>query len=519
MLFHLDLPAKSSKSRRQGLPNGRVAPCPLVILLVGLIASAGITAGAETFRATISVRPAEMPRVLVEGERSIPTRAWSFRNVYANVMGLGNRIEKLTLGDSAGNNIPVRKLAAGEYEADRPAVRFAYEVKLEPPGFETDAAHISWLTAERGFLMLGDLLPLSASATRKSPSAASFKVGVPDGWSMASSAEARSDGFFEVTDSEAAVLFVGRDVRRKQVRIGLMEFALVASGEWAFADDELMKVAVDVLKDHALTFGGVPRAQAMMVLSPFPRAVAAEHWSAETRGSTVTLLSGKLPSKTAALAQLNFPLAHELFHLWIPNALSLEGEYDWFYEGFTLYQALRAGMRLNLLSFQDYLDAIGRAFDGYKTVRERDQFSLIEASRSRWTSSPTLVYNKGMLVACLYDLTLRQQSKGKRSLDDVYKELFRRYHSSETTEDGNNAVVSILKNGGGAEEIVQGYIEGAKAIELPPAIARFGLEIDLGGVRAHISVSNSISGGQRDLLRKFGYNEKTYGVSGHRRTR
>ena len=484
---------------------------------MGLIASAGLAACAETFRASINVRPGETPRVLVEGERSIPTRAWSFRNVYANVMGLGNRIEKLTLWDSAGANIPVRKLAAGEYEAERLAARFAYEVKLEPPGFETDAAHISWLTSDRGFLMLGDLLPLSASATRKSPSTASFKVSVPEGWNMASSAEARSDGFFEVSDSEAAVLFVGRDVRRKQVRIASMEFAFVASGEWAFADDELMMVAVDVLKDHALTFGGVPRSQAMIVLSPFPRAVAAEHWSAETRGSTVTLLSGKLPSKTAALAQLNFPIAHELFHLWIPNALALEGEYDWFYEGFTLYQALRAGMRLNLLSFQDYLDAIGRAFDGYKTVRDRDHSSLIEASKSRWTSSPTLVYNKGMLVACLYDLTLRQQSKGKRSLDDVYKELFRRYYSSGTTEDGNHAVLSVLRNGGGADEVVDNYIESAKAIELPRLIAPFGLEVDPRGVRTHISVSNSISGGQRDLLRKFGYNEKTYGVSGHRR--
>src|SRR5205814_1010733 len=78
-------------------------------------------------------------------------------------------------------------------------------------------------------------------------------------------------------------------------------------------------------------------------------------WSAETRGSTVVLLSGRMPSKLAAKAQLDGSLTHELFHLWVPNGLTLDGEYDWFYEGFTNYEALRVGMRRGQLTFQDYL--------------------------------------------------------------------------------------------------------------------------------------------------------------------
>jgi predicted metalloprotease with PDZ domain len=223
-----------------------------------------------------------------------------------------------------------------------------------------------------------------------------------------------------------------------------------------------------------------------------------------------------LPSKIAALAQLNFPLAHELFHLWIPNGLALEGDYDWFYEGFTLYQALRAGSRLNLLTFQDYLNALGRAYDAYKAARERDQLSLLDASKQRWTASPALVYNKGMLVAFLYDLTLRQQTRGKRSLDDVYRELFRLYHSSESRKDGNVAVLAALNHEGGMQELTRRYIESASVIELPAAIAPFGLQVETSGGRTSISVASSTSGAQRDLLRKFGYNEKTYGVTGHR---
>ncbi len=80
------------------------------------------------------------------------------------------------------------------------------------------------------------------------------------------------------------------------------------------------------------------------------------------------LLSGQSPSKVAALAGLGVPLTHELFHLWVPNGLKLNGDYDWFYEGFTLYQSMRAGMRLQSLGFQDYLNALSRAFDAYKSI-------------------------------------------------------------------------------------------------------------------------------------------------------
>src|SRR4029450_8749150 len=135
-------------------------------------------------------------------------------------------------------------------------------------------------------------------------------------------------------------------------------------------------------------FGAMPAKQGTLILLPFPRTVSASEWSAETRGSTVTLLIGKLPSKVGALAQLSTPLTHELFHLWVPNGLALTGDYDWFYEGFTMYQAMRTAQQLALLTFQDLLNAVGRAFDAYVSAPERDKLSLIEASKRRWTTSP-----------------------------------------------------------------------------------------------------------------------------------
>jgi predicted metalloprotease with PDZ domain len=481
-----------------------------------MVISAGATR-AESLKAQISVISAAPARVKIEGERSGATRVWSFRNIYAGIINLGERIEKLALADSNGVNIPARKLASGEYEAASDATRFSYEVKLDAPLFEGDAAHASWLAGERGFLMLGDLLPLPVNAKDGDKTSAAVHFVLPSNWTIVATGKAEGEGLFEVEDVERAVFFVGQNLRERQQRVGGMEFSFVAAGEWSFSDEEAVDLAASILKDHAETFGGIAQSRTMLMLAPFPRPAGADHWSAETRGATVTLLMGKSPSRTAALAQLSFPLAHELFHLWIPNGLALDGNYDWFYEGFTLYHALRTAVRLNLLTFQDYLNAVGRAFDAYKSAQQgHEQLSLLEASERRWTLSPTLVYNKGMLVAFLYDLNLRLKTKGKRSLDDVYRELFRLQNTSQASRDGNVAALAALNNAGEMQELTHRYIVGTSLIDLPAAIAPLGLQVETGGARTRISVAENLSGAQRDLLRKFGYNEKLDGTHSRR---
>ena len=228
----------------------------------------------------------------------------------------------------------------------------------------------------------------------------------------------------------------------------------------------------------------------------------------------MVLLSGSQPSKTAALVQLSTPLSHELFHLWIPNGLDLDGDYAWFYEGFTIYQALRAAQQLNLLTFQDFLNAFARAFDSYSAVAGRDRLSLIDASQRRWTTSPALIYQKAMLVAFLYDLTLRSRTSNKRSLEDVYKEIFRRHRAGSPREQGNAAVIRAMSSLPGMNEFAGANVQSAAAIDLAAVLARFGLSVEKFGLRTRITVAKSLNREQRDLLRRLGYNAETRRV-GH----
>ena len=74
-----------------------------------------------------------------------------------------------------------------------------------------------------------------------------------------------------------------------------------------------------------------------------------------------------------------------------------------------------------------------------------------------------------------------------------------------------------MNSAGDLRELTRRYVEDSGEIELQSAVAPFGLRVEVFGARTRISVGDSLSGSQRDLLRKFGYNEKLDGTHTRRR--
>src|ERR1044072_6727049 len=175
----------SLKFRIIRMPLFRIAAGAL--LLMALSSRAVSAQALEPRIRIISLSPA---RVEVAGTRARGATAWTFRNIYASVVGLGERIERLRLTDKNDVDVDVRKLAPGEYTAESEAVGFSYEMTLEPPTMTTDAAYVSWLTAERGFLMLGDLLPLAING-KGATTSANVRFVLPSNWNIASSEKQR----------------------------------------------------------------------------------------------------------------------------------------------------------------------------------------------------------------------------------------------------------------------------------------------------------------------------------------
>ena len=349
--------------------------------------------------------------------------------------------------------------------------------------------------------MLNDLLPQWENGQ---PVSAKITFEIPNNWRVSTSETRIGENAFNVRDIENAIFLIGKNWREKAAQIDKTDLNLSTAGEWQFSDDEALQMTASILEEHRKIFGEIPTAKTQIFLLPFPQTqVSNERWRAETRGSTVVLSSGVSPFKSQALQRLHEQLRHELFHLWIPNALALSGNYDWFYEGFTVYQALRTGVWMNQIRFEDYLNTLSRAYD----LSQNQNASLIEISNRRWTGASGSVYAKGMIVAFLCDATLLRESKGKDSLTKIFRLIYQKHRVPNPAQNGNTAILSVLKSYPELRPIVQNYIEGKTKIDWQEELNSFGIEAVKKDFETELKVMSKLSRQQKDLLDKLGYNQ------------
>lgn len=459
---------------------------------------------AQDLEANLKIESVSPPVVRVEGKllKEGTGKNWSFLRSIAGVENLGERISELSLQDNNGKDVSFKKLIAGEYLADDFALYFSYKVDLSPPKKLSSMAHLSWLASDQGLLMLDDLLPQMGDNV-----SARIKFETPKGWLIVvneSSRLSKSSGSYDVADIEKAVFFVGKNWRATSLPAENFYLRFIISGEFLFSDDEAMQSASEILKEYKKIFGSGPDKMVPVFLLKFPTGTKLGNWEAETRGSNIVILSSDMPFKNQSVQRLHEQLRHELFHLWIPNNLALAGNYDWFYEGFALYQSLRTGVQLNRIRFEDFLDTLARAYD--LDSLQNPKVSLIEASKNRWSGANAQIYARGMLVAFLSDLALLETSKGKGSVSDILRALYQKHQKPNKSQDGNEAILQILETYAELRPIVERYIKGAEKINWQANLQSFGIESNGENFPTKLDVKSKLTSRQKDLLNDLGYN-------------
>jgi hypothetical protein len=422
---------------------------------VGVFCVSGVSeVAAQEVKITVS-SPAE---VKIRIESLSPGSEWWFRNAYAGVLDLAQRVEQFRAFAPDGTDLNARKIAPGEFRADGVATKIEYVVRLPPPR-ASDVAHISWIARERGLLMLSDLLPEHLPGLQ-------VEFSLPSGWTAESAYEADASGKFHVRQPEETVFLIGKSLRKQAKPVAFGRFSFVVNGNWPFKDEVVLQAATKVLDRYFSLTGVSLPAKPVVLLARLPVATGSVKWRAETRGSTVVLLMDPQAKIKNWAGQLGIIFTHELLHLWVPHALLLEGDYDWFFEGFTLYTALVTALELKFINREEFVATLGRVYDSY--LSREDGFSLIEASERRWTTGNSTVYDKGMLVAFLYDLEVRRAAGGKRWLGSLYKELFAR---PVLPDNGSEVIIKLLSSTPAGADLAKSYIEGKRELELKPLLA------------------------------------------------
>jgi len=423
-----------------------------------------------------------------------------FMSEYAGVSGIDKRILDLKALDKDGIELPLERSGA-EYHAQRSIESWSCFVDLSPIKQTTAATHLSWLGTDGGIFILDDIIPYVLSSHRRGQSAR-IKFELPDGWKVWTTEKSHGQGSFQVPNLERTVFVVGKGWTEQTISSRGGSINLLTKGDWKFTGAEAGAAITEVVEYYSSLVGSAPGKNNQIVMYKFPFDVPHGEWEADSRGTTVTIASSDMPFKTQSIQRLHEQLRHEIFHLWIPNGVNLTGNYDWFYEGFALYQSLKMGVAVNRIRFDDYLDTLSRAYA--IDARQSKRTSMIEASGNRWNGSNTDVYARGMMVAFLCDIAMLDSSTGKRSTTDLLREIYSKHGGEARSEDGNAAILAIMKRYPELIPITERYVTGAEKLEWGSLIKAAGIDADAKDGR--LSVSAKLSGRQKDLLDKLGYN-------------
>lgn len=460
-----------------------------LFLFAAVLLTATLSLAAQDSEVSIKITANAPTQAIIEGKLLRRTAVdWSFVNAATGAENLAMRRENLQLFDDQNLPVEYKKLAAGEYPANRAAVKFSYCVNLAAPDNERALAHVSWLANNRGILMIDDLLPRFADG-----SAAQITFDLPPDWKIISGArKINAQTFAANAESIFAVGADWREVENQHIKLAI-------TGEWKFTDAEAAQTASEIFAEYEKLFGASPPAKPQIILARFPPNITFGRWEAETRRANVTIVSADMPFKTQSIQRLHEQMRHEIFHLWLPKNVNLAGDYSWFYEGFTVYQALKTGVAVNRLRFADFLDTLSEAYNA-------DNFSAPRALFENGQSDKNKIYTRGMIAAFLCDVALLSSSKGKFSIADVFREVYQKHRFPNARQDGSTAILKILKSHKELVPIVENYIEAAAKIDWNDALQAIGVEAFAENSRTKLRVAAKLNGRRKDLLNRLGYN-------------
>jgi predicted metalloprotease with PDZ domain len=216
-------------------------------------------------------------------------------------------------------------------------------------------------------------------------------------------------------------------------------------------------------------------------------------------------------------------VSHEYFHAWhvkrtkpaafMPYRLD-QRNYTrllWVFEGITSYYQELLLLRGGVLGSAAFLQRLGELLTRVYRMPGRFKQSLADSSFDAWDvlyrpephhpNTTISYYTKGAMVALALDLKLRLETAGKTSLDDVVRELWRRYGAQGVgvPEDGFELLAAELSG----LELAEFFASAVRGTDDPPLkelLAEFGVGLELRAAAGGDDRGGVPRGGAGELL-------------------
>jgi predicted metalloprotease with PDZ domain len=168
----------------------------------------------------------------------------------------------------------------------------------------------------------------------------------------------------------------------------------------------------------------------------------------------------------------------------------------WLFEGFTSYYDDLMLVRSGLIDETAYFKLIAKTVNGVLRGSGRNKQSVTESSFDAWTkyyrqdeNAPNAIvsyYTKGSLIGLALDLTIRAETNGRKSLDDVMRLLWQRYGRDFYANDASGgrgvteAEVEVLfdeVSGLKLKRFFDRYVRGTDDVPLAKLFEPFGITV------------------------------------------
>ncbi|MEG0822759.1 MAG: PDZ domain-containing protein [Burkholderiaceae bacterium] len=236
--------------------------------------------------------------------------------------------------------------------------------------------------------------------------------------------------------------------------------------------------------------------------------------------------------------------SHEYFHSWnvkrikpaafVPYDLSAEVNTRllWLFEGFTSYYDDLMLLRSGLISETQYLDRLAKTLDTVQGASGRHKQSVAESSFDAWIkyyrqdeNSPNAIvsyYQKGSLIALVLDLTIRAQTQGKKSLDDVMRLLWSQHQEAgaDYAGVGEDDITEAVFDATGLElgQFIAELTEGTEDPDYAALLGAFGVTLTAEaqtGARQRLGIKTAANGSEARIAHVYdGGAAQAAGLSG-----
>lgn len=424
-----------------------------------------------------------------------------------------------------GDRLALRKVGKGRWRVEcGGAARGPFRIAYRVYAFEL-TVRTSHLDASHGYGN-GASLFLHVDGRKEEPQRLMFRL--PRGW-KASIALPRRAGAYAARDYDELVdsPFECGTHRTFPFRVRGVPHTLALWGEGNEDPERLVRDLAGLVEAAAALFGGLP----------YERYLFLVHLAEGARGGLEHRASqscGVSPSKfrpEAAYREVLGLFSHELFHAWNVKRIRPRGlgPFDyaretylrdlWALEGLTSYYEHLLLVRAGLEEPKHAFEAWAKDVKAHRDTPGRRVQSLEDASFDAWIrfyrpdeNSPNVsesYYRRGGLVALALDLSLRRDSNGKRSLDDVVLALWRRWGSKGSPyPDGAWEAEAARVGGPAVHDFFDRYVRG---VETPAFEALFPAAGLLLRERAERGEGENVEAGAIPVRADFGWKTRSEG--------